>query len=86
MENIQNMFKEWLMTFSSKPSTLSSKKIERFWFVGAVLLITVGTAVYLIVQDKMTALESTILTTPLLVAIGYNISKTEASKLIKKED
>lgn len=80
-----NYIKEWLMTFSMKPSLLSSKKLERFAMMSIVFGSIIACVIYEIAKDKLTAMEVTILTSPLLVAAGYNLSQTEKSKLTIKE-
>lgn len=82
-DKILNAIKEWLKTLSSKPSFFSSKRLERFTFTSVVIAGYIATMVYLIYSDKLTATEFTIASAPLLLAGGYNLSKTEESKKLK---
>lgn len=77
---IKQGIKEWLKTFSMQPGWLSSKKLERFAFVGTVLATDISCVIYEIFKGTFTATEATILTIPLLTAAGYNLRKTEESK------
>lgn len=82
-EKIKKFILEWIKTFSSKPSFFSSKRIERFVFSGVVVggyLTTIG---YLVHSDKLTATEFAIASTPMLLAAGYNLGKTEESKKLE---
>lgn len=83
---IKKYFHEWLLTFSQNNSLFSSKKIERFIFMLTVISSIVSCVVYEIVKDKLTATEVTILTIPLLTAMGYNLMKTEEEKQNNKEE
>ena len=87
MNTIKKFIKEWLLTFSMKSSLLSSKKLERFAFTFVSLGAVITCIVYEVVEDKLTAMETTILITPLLICAGYNLAQTEKSKInIKKEE
>lgn len=83
LDKIIQGIKEWLKTLSSKPSFFSSKRLERFTFTSVVVAGYISTMVYLIASDKLTATEFAIASTPLLLAAGYNLSKTEESKKLK---
>lgn len=80
MSKITQLIKEWLKTLSSKPSFFSSKRLERFTFTSVVVAGYITTIIYLVYSDKLTAMEFTIASTPLLVAAGYNLDKTEKAK------
>lgn len=85
-EKIKKFIYEWLKTFSSKPGFFSSKKLEKFILTGVVVAGYIATIIYLIVSDKLTALEFTIASGPLLVAAGYNLYKVEQAKKIDNQD
>lgn len=86
-DNIKKVGFEWLKTLSSKQSFFSSKRLERFAFIGVTLLLTVGCFIYLVVKGTLTSGDTVFLTTPLLLAAGFNMTKTEAAKKeIKEED
>lgn len=72
------LLKEWILTFSEKRSLLSSKKIERFVFVFSGVVLTWFFVIYN--REKLTAIDFTVVVTPLFVYAGYNMSKTEKSK------
>lgn len=82
--NIKKTAFEWLKTLSSKSSFFSSKRLERFSFIGLTEIIICGTFIYLIVSKQLTALDAVILTGPLLIAAGFNMTQTEKSK--KKDE
>lgn len=71
---------EWLKTLSSKSSFFSSKRLERFTFTTLVVLGYITLIIYEVVEDKLTSTEFAIASVPLLVAAGYNMSKTEQAK------
>lgn len=81
-ELIRKGIKEALLTLSNKTSFLSSKRIERAVFTGSSVIIVLGTWIHLMVVDRITASESVILVTPLLISGGYNLSmgQKEANK------
>lgn len=79
-ENIKKIIKDLYQTFSNNKSFLSSKRIERFAFTAVALGIVIGSFVYLVKSDKLTATDSIILITPLLVAAGHNMIQTEKGK------
>lgn len=68
---IKYMMTEWWHTLSTKPSFLSSKRVERFIFTVTVVAITWIINVYNL--GKWTATDHVITLTPLLIAAGYNI-------------
>lgn len=85
-ENIKKCAFELLKTLSSKASFFSSKRIERFSFIALTETIIFGTFIYLVYTKQLTALDATILTSPLLLAAGFNLTKTEKAKQIKTEE
>lgn len=84
--NIKKAGFEWLKTLSSRPSFFSSKRLERFSFIGLSDFIVLGTFLYLVVTRQLTAMDAVILITPLLVAAGFNMTQTEKAKTKKTED
>mgnify|MGYP001615845596 FL=1 len=79
-ENIKKAAFEWLKTLSSKSSFFSSKRLERFSFIGLTEFIILGTFLYLVYMKQLTAIDATILVIPLLTAAGFNMVKTEQAK------
>ena len=79
-ENIKKAVFEWLKTLSSKSSFFSSKRLERFSFIGLTEFIILGTFLYLVYMKQLTAIDATILVIPLLTAAGFNMVKTEQAK------
>jgi len=73
---------EWLKTLSSKSSFFSSKRLERFTFTSVVVFAYIALIIYEIVSGTLTAMEFTIASSPLLLAAGYNLGKTEEAKKI----
>lgn len=84
--SMKKLFKEFLMTFSQRKSLVSSKKIERFSFIAAVHIICLGTFIHMFLHDTVSATESVILITPLLVAAGFNLVQTEKEKQSNKKE
>jgi general stress protein CsbA len=68
---IKYMFSEWWSTLSTKPSFLSSKRVERFVFTATVVTITWIINLYNL--GTWTATDHVITLSPLLIAAGYNI-------------
>jgi len=68
---IKTLFVELWETLSTKPSFLSSKRIERFVFTLTVVVLTWVINIYNL--GKWTATDHVITLTPLLIAAGYNI-------------
>lgn len=83
--NAKRMILEWVKTFSQKTSFFSSKKIERFVFGGVYILMCAAYIVYGFINKSLTALDITLIGGPLLIAAGYNLSKTEKEKIENKE-
>lgn len=77
-ENIKRAFTEWLLTFSTRPSLISSKKLTTFVFgnTGAGLIVYAA----ITNVDKYTATDYTILVTPLFIYGGYIVGKSEKAK------
>ncbi len=76
-----NYFFEWVKTLSGRvPSFFSSKRLERFTFAGVSILAILGTIAYLMFKGTLTALDTTILIAPLLVAGGFTMTKSEDAK------
>ncbi len=86
IETIKKGIKELIKTFSQNKSFLSSKKLERFSFISVTEIIILGTFIYLIHAKTLTATDAVILTSPLLLAAGYNLVQTEKEKQNNKED
>ena len=84
--NIKTAIKEWLKTFSNKPSILSSTRLERFGFITISDLAVISCVVYEIYKDKLTATEVVILITPLLLAAGYNLTLTKKEQKDEKNN
>ena len=80
LDGIKKGLFEWLKTLSSKPSWLSSKRLERFAFIGLTLMLTLGCFIFLIVKGTLTSGDTVFLTTPLLIAAGFNMTQTEKAK------
>jgi len=85
-EKFKKLAYEWLKTLSSKPGFFSSKRLEKFILTAVVVLGYIATIIYLIVSDKLTALEFTIASAPLLGAAGYNLYKAEEAKKIDNQN
>lgn len=85
-EKIKKFVYEWLKTLSSRPGFFSSKRLEKFVLTAVVVAGYVATMTYLIVADKLTALEFTIASAPLLGAAGYNLYKAEEAKKIDNQN
>ncbi len=84
-DNIKRLISEWIKTFSQRASFFSSKKIERFVFGSAYLsfcYLYIGFAIY---NKTFTAMDVTLIGSPLLLAAGYNLAKTEKEKSENKE-
>ena len=85
---IRTIVIELWLSFSSKPSFLSSKRIERFVFTATVVIITWVINLYNL--GKWSATDHMITLTPLLIAAGYNIIQERRDKMqsdnIKKEE
>ncbi len=86
IDKIKKYFYEWILTFSMNPSLLSSKKLERFSFIAVSLSLVIGTFIYLIHKGTLLSTDTIILITPLLMAAGYNLSKTEEEKQNNKTE
>ena len=80
MNNFKKGLLELLKTLSSRASFFSSRRIERFVFTGVTVGAVITCIIYEVAKDKLTATEVIILTTPLLIAAGYNLSTIEKSK------
>lgn len=85
-EKFKKFVYEWLKTLSSKPGFFSSKRLERFVFSGVVVLGYITTIGYLVYSDKLSATEFAIASTPLLLAAGYNLGKTEEAKKLDNQN
>ncbi len=83
---IKKYIYEWILTFSQKSSLLSSKKLERFSFISVSEFIILGTFFYLIHKGILTSTDAIVLISPLLLASGYNLNKTEEEKQNNKEE
>jgi hypothetical protein len=79
-ELIKKGLKELVYTLSSKTSFLSSKRIERAVFTCTSDILIIATWIYLALKGILTATDTVMLITPLLLAAGYNLSKGEQSK------
>ena len=79
-ENIKKLVKELYNTLSSKPSHLSSKRIERMILSAGAVAITLGTWIYLMIKNTLTATDAIMLAGTLFVAAGYNMSQTQKEK------
>lgn len=71
IDTIRYAVREWWSTLSTKPSFLSSKRVERFVFTVTVVFITWIINLYNL--GKWTATDHVITLSPLLIAAGYNI-------------
>lgn len=81
METIRKYFFEWVKTLSGRvPSFFSSKRLERFVFAGVSVMLIIATVIYLMYAGTLTAFDTTVLITPLLVAGGFNMVKSEVAK------
>lgn len=78
--NIKKVIKDLYNTLSAKTSFLSSKRVERFLFTITSILLIDGTFIYLVHKGTLTSTDTIILISPLLVAAGYNLDKTEKAK------
>lgn len=85
LQNIKKGFIEWLKTLSSKSSFFSSKRLERFAFTSVVIGAYISLIIYEIYTGKFNATEFTIASSPLLLAAGYNLAKTESAKKENKD-
>lgn len=79
-DNFKQVIRDLYATLSNSKSYLSSKRLERFSFIGLTELIILGTFAYLVYMHKLTAVDAVILTGPLLIAAGFNMNQTEKSK------
>jgi uncharacterized membrane protein YoaK (UPF0700 family) len=79
-ENIKNFIKDIYETLSSKPSKLSSKRLERLALSISAISIIMGAFIYLMVEDKLTSGDAVMLSGTLFVAAGYNMSQTQKEK------
>lgn len=82
-EQIKKYFREWLLTFSNKPSFLSSKRITQFCFGAVGVGLTITVSLYNI--DKFTATDQTIVISPLFLYGGYTLSQTQKEKKIEPQ-
>lgn len=81
METIKKYFFEWVKTFSGRvPSFFSSKRLERFSFVGLAEMLILSTWIYLAYKGTLTTLDTIGLVTPLFISAGYNLTKSEDAK------
>jgi uncharacterized membrane protein len=79
-----NYFQEFLLTFSTKKSFFSSKKLERFVVFSVFLLLTV---VFLLIRIKtLTSIEFIEVVGLWLVYGGYNTLQTIREKKLEKEE
>jgi len=85
-EKLKYYLYELLKTFSSNSSFFSSKRIERSIFTITSVLLVIGTFVYLWLHKQITETGTVILITPLLLAAGFNLTKTESNKKTDNTD
>lgn len=81
---IKWIFKELWGSLSTKPSHLSSKRIERIVFTVTVVSIT--WIINLYNMGKWTATDHIITLTPLLIAAGYNVVQERKDKIADNEE
>lgn len=79
-ENIKSVIRDLYETWSNKDSRLSSKRIERTAFTATSIFMTIGCFVYLWQKGTLVATDIVVLTTPLLVAGGYNLNQSQKEK------
>lgn len=79
-ENIKRVIKDIYYTLSSKASFLSSKRLERALFTLTSVGLIISCFIYLAVKGILTASDTIILISPLLIAAGYNLAKGENNK------
>lgn len=78
--NAQQVVKDLYETLSNRASKLSSKRLERLVFTLTAVSLVVACFIYLYTHDQLTATETVILITPLMIAGGYNLSKGQQEK------
>ena len=83
LNTIRYAVREWWNTLSTKPSFLSSKRVERFVFTVTVVVITWIINMYNL--GKWTATDHVITLSPLLIAAGYNIMQERNDRKDDKE-
>lgn len=84
-DNFKKLILEWLKTFSQRASLFSSKKMERFVFGGFYILMCTAYMIYAIEEKTLEASDIVLIGSPLLIAAGYNLAKTEKEKTDNKE-
>lgn len=84
METIKKIIKEWLMTFSNKPSTLSSKRLERFAIFTVMLFLTTCYLINSMIKCSIGAIDFMIIITGWLGYAGFNT--VQIKKDIKVEE
>jgi len=81
---IKGLFKEWILTFSNDKSFFSSKRIERFIILAAMLSLTIYFVVKAINECKISAAELMIVVGTWLSYAGFNTIQIKNDK--KTED
>jgi len=78
--NFQQVVRDLYNTLSNHTSRLSSKRIERLVFTAVSVGLVISCQSYLMVKDKLTATDTVMLASILLVAGGYNLAKGQQEK------
>jgi hypothetical protein len=69
---MKEIIKEWLLTFSNQPSSLSSKRLERFAVFTTMLGLTIGFTINAIFKCSISAAEIMIIVAGWLGYAGFN--------------
>ncbi len=80
ISNFRKAAKDLYDTLSNNTSRLSSKRIERLIFTAVSVGLVISCQLYLIAKDKLTATDTVMLASILLVAGGYNLAKGQQEK------
>jgi hypothetical protein len=82
--NIKYILTQVYKTLSNEKSFLSSKRLERMSFTGLSEIMILGTFIFLVYKGTLTASDTIILVSPLMIAGGYNIVMGNKDKEITK--
>jgi hypothetical protein len=85
-DNFKQVCKDLYETLSGQASKLSSKRIERFVFTSVSVGLVISCQTYLITKGTLTATDTVMLASMLLIAGGYNLAKGQQEKKDEKPE
>lgn len=81
-DNTKKVLKDLYATCSNKDSYLSLKRVQGNTAVTVAISLTIFYVIYNTLKDKLDPLGFTIVTAPLFIMAGYNVTMTLKSKQV----